>query len=101
MKMEQELIIEEAFNILKNCNVKLDRLRTKDYRFVAWIIFSTQHNSFIAGVDVYSNDEQNLQIVLLKSVDPSPLEALNIIHSQISKWYGEGFIPLDEAPFFA
>ena len=90
----------EEFEILKNCNKKLDALRTKDYRFVAWIIFSTQHNCFIAGVDVYSNDEQNLQIVLIKSVDGSPLQALNAIHSQISKWYGDGSIPLDEAPFF-
>jgi hypothetical protein len=85
------------FEILKDCNIKLDALRTKDYRFLAWIIYSTQHKCFIAGVDTYSNDKA---FVILKSVDASPLIALNKVFSQVNKWYGEGFIPLDDAPFF-
>jgi len=91
---------ETFFEILKDCNIKLDALRTNDYRFVAWIIYSTQHKCFIAGVDTYSNDEQNLQIVILKAVDTSPLDTLNKIYDQVKDWHGEGFIPLEDAPFF-
>lgn len=91
---------DTLFEILKDCNIKLDALRTKDYRFVAWIIYSTQRKCFIAGVDTYSNDEQNMQIVILKAVDPKPFDALNQIYAQIKDWYGEGFIPLEDVPFF-
>ena len=71
---------------LKECNIKLDALRTADYRFVAWIIFSTQHNCFVAGVDTYSNDEQNLQYVVAKGIDASPIGAMNQVYREICKW---------------
>ena len=91
----QETPMDDPFEILKDCNLKLDRLRTEDYRFVAWLIYSTQHNCFIAGVDTYSNDDQNLMVVIYKSAEPSPIDALSTVYSQVRKWYGEGFIPLD------
>lgn len=92
--------MEHTFELLKDCNIKLDSLRTKDYRFVAWIIYSALHTSFIAGVDTYSNDEQNLQIVILKGIHRYAGEAIMQIHEVISKWHNDGSIPLEDAPFF-
>ena len=75
---------------LKECNIKLDALRTEDYRFVAWIIYSTQHKAFVAGVDTYSNDEQNLAYVAAKGVDASPIGAMNQVYRQICLWEKAG-----------
>lgn len=79
---------------LKECNLKLDALRTADYRFVAWIIYSTQHNCFVAGVDTYSNDEQNLQYVVAKGIDASPIGAMNQVYRQICKWETAREVPV-------
>lgn len=79
---------------LKECNLKLDYLRTADYRFVAWIIFSTQHNCFIAGVDTYSNDEQNLQYCAAIYADVSPIGAMNQVYRQICEWETAGEVPV-------
>jgi len=79
---------------LKECNLKLDSLRTPDYRFVAWIIYSTQHKCFVAGVDTYSNDEQNLQHVVAKGVDASPIGAMNQVYRQICDWEKVGEVPV-------
>lgn len=92
--------MEHTFDLLIDCNIKLDFLRTKDYRFVAWIIYSTKHKSFIAGVDTYSNDEQNLQFVIIKAKHTHPGECVMQIHETITNWHMEGFIPLEYAPFF-
>lgn len=80
--------------ILKQCNIVLDSLCTPEYRFVAWIIYSTQHNCFIAGVDTYSNDEQNLQHVIAKGVDASPIGAINQVYRQICDWENAGQVPV-------
>ena len=79
---------------LKECNLKLDALRTADYLFVAWIIFSTQHNCFIAGVDTYSNYEQNLQYVAAIGMNASPVGAMNQIYRQICEWEAAGEVPV-------
>lgn len=79
---------------LKECNLKLDALRTDEYRFVAWIIYSTQHETFIAGVDTYSNDEQNLQHVIAKGWNASPVEAINQVYDQIIIWERSGEVPV-------
>jgi len=94
--MMQEYHEGKMEDTLKDCNIKLDALRTKDYRFVAWIIYSTQHKCFIAGVDTYTNDEQNIQTVILKGVDTSPSAALDKIHATIKDWHDKGFIPLSD-----
>lgn len=86
--------MEDTFELLKDCNIKLDSLKTKDYRFVAWIIYSTLHDSFIAGVDTYSNDDENQQIVILKGIHRYPGEAIMQIHEVISKWHNDGSIML-------
>lgn len=79
---------------LKECNIKLDALRTADYRFVAWIIYSTQHNAFIAGVDTYSNDNQNLQYVASKGIDTSPIGAMNQVYGDVCEWEKAGEVPV-------
>lgn len=79
---------------LKECNIKLDALRTKDYSFVAWIIFSTQHKCFIAGVDTYLNDATNLQHVVAKGVDASPIGAMNQVYREICEWEKVGEVPV-------
>ena len=79
---------------LKECNLKLEDLRTADYRFVAWIIYSTQHRCFIAGVDTYSNDSQNLQHVIAKGTDASPIGAMNQIYREILEWEKVGEVPV-------
>lgn len=79
---------------LKESNLKLGALRTADYRFVAWIIFSTRHNCFVAGVDTYSNDEQNLQYVAAKGIDASPIGAMNQVYRQICEWETTGEVPV-------
>lgn len=85
----------ELIECLKECNIKLDTLRTSDYRFVGWIIYSTQHKGFIAGVDTYSNDEQNLQWVCAKAVDASPLAAMNEVFQLVCEWEKAGYVSLD------
>jgi hypothetical protein len=90
----------DGFEIIKRCNIMLDSLRTKEYRFVAWLIYSAQMHCFIAGIDTYINDEQNLAHVIIKHADPMPFFALNELHKKISEWHDAGSIPLDEAPFF-
>lgn len=85
---------------LKECNLKLDTLRTSDYRFVAWIVFSTRLNCFVAGVDTYSNDEQNLQYVVAKSIDASPIGAMNQVYRQICEWETSGEFPGLSDPHF-
>lgn len=79
---------------LKECNLKLNALRTDDYRFVAWIIFSVRHDCFIAGVDAYSNGEDNLQNVIANGVDASPIGAMNQVYRKIRKWEDAGAVPL-------
>lgn len=86
--------MDELIECLKECNLKLDALRTADYRFVAWIIYSTQHGCFVAGVDTYSNDEQNLQYVAAKGIDISPIEAMNQVYRQICEWEKAGEVPV-------
>jgi len=83
-----------AFELLKQCNFKLANLITPDYRFVAWIIYSTQHKCFIAGVDTYTNDNQNLATVISKALDNSPFDAIKQIYDEISAWHNDGQIPL-------
>lgn len=87
---------QDVWEMLRDCNIKLYALNTNQYRFVAWLIYSELHNCFIAGIDTYSNDETNLQMVILKSADTSPIEATRSIYYQVKKWYGEGEIPLSE-----
>lgn len=84
---------------LKECNLKLDALLTPDYRFVAWIIYSTQHKCFVAGVDTYSNDDQNLQHVIAKGVDASPIGAMNQVYRKICEWETVGEAPILEDIF--
>ena len=79
---------------LKECNVKLDRLRTADYRFVAWIIYSTQHQCFVAGVDAYSNDAENHLLLVHAGTDASPIGAMNQVYREILKWEKNGEVPL-------
>jgi len=79
---------------LKGCNLKLDAMRTPEYRFIAWITFSTRHNCFIAGVDTYSNDEQNMQYVAAKSIDASPIGAMNQVYRMICEWETTGTVPV-------
>ena len=86
--------MNELVQCLKECNTVLDSLRTADYRFVAWIIYSTQHSCFVAGVDAYSNDEQNLQYVAAKGVSESPLEAMLLVYQQIIEWEEAGEVPV-------
>lgn len=86
--------MNDLVQCLKECNTILDSLRTADYRFVAWIIYSTQHSCFVAGVDTYSNDEQNLQYVAAKGVNESPLEAMLLVYQQIIEWEEAGEVPV-------
>ena len=79
---------------LKECNVRLESLRTSDCRFVAWIIYSTRLGCFIAGVDAYSNDDQNLQHVVAKGIDASPIGAMNQVYRKICEWERDGGVPL-------
>lgn len=79
---------------LKECNIKLNALRTADYRFVAWIVFSTQHNCFIAGVDTYSNDERDVSYVAVKSANASPIGAMNQVYRKICEWETAGDVPI-------
>ncbi len=78
---------------LKECNLKLDALKTTDYRFVAWIIFSAKYDAFIAGVDTYSNDDENLQDVAVNYVDVSPMAAMTQVHMDICDWEAAGEVP--------
>ena len=87
--------MDNVLEILKESNIKLDALQTSDYRFVAWIIYSTRHLCFIAGVDTYSNDEQNLQWVATKSADVSPIAAMNQVYRQVCRWEEVGYVSLD------
>jgi hypothetical protein len=87
---------QNEFDMLRDCNIKLYALKTKQYRFVAWLVFSEKNNCFICGIDTYSNDETNLQMVILSAADTSPIEAISTIYGQVKKWYGEGEIPLSE-----
>jgi hypothetical protein len=82
------------FDLLKDCNIKLENLRTSEYRFVAWIIYSTQHKAYIAGVDTYSNDEENLQYVVTKAIGVDPGDVIESIHNTITKWHNLGEVPL-------
>lgn len=84
--------------ILKQCNIILDSLCTPDYRFVAWIIYSAQRQCFIAGVDTYSNDEQNLQYIVAEGVDASPIAAINQVYRKICDWEKDGGVPLLSEP---
>lgn len=86
--------MDETLEYLKECNLKLDNLRTADYRFVAWIIYSTQHRCFIAGIDTYSNDSQNLQRIIAVGKDTSPIGAMNQIYREINEWEKEGEVPV-------
>jgi len=96
---ERKNDMDGLIECLKESNLKLDSLRTKDYRFVAWIIYSTQHKAFIAGVDTYSNDEQNLQQVIAKGVDASPIGAINQVYRKICEWEKLGYVPFDDIVF--
>lgn len=79
---------------LKECNLKLAELRTSEYRFVAWIIYSTQRKCFIAGVDAYSSDEANLQHVVAKGTDASPIGAMNQVYRKICEWETAGKVEI-------
>lgn len=85
--------MEGLIERLKECNIILDTLRTADYRFVAWIIYSTKHSAFIAGIDTYSNDDENIQYVAFKGVDPSPISAMDQVYREICEWEKAGELP--------
>lgn len=88
--------MEHTLDLLKDCNIKLDTLATKDNRFVAWIAFSVPLKSFIAGVDAISNDEQNVSMLIEKVAHRYPGEAMIQILDKISEWYIQGSVPIDE-----
>jgi hypothetical protein len=77
---------------LKDCNVRLSGLRTKDFRFAAWITFSTQHDVFMAGVDVYSADgkTKTKTIAIAPALDGSPIGAMNQINRKVREWERAG-----------
>ncbi len=93
--------MDNAFQILKDCNHKLRDLRTADYRFVAWIIYSADHNTFIAGVDSYSNDAQNAIAVIEKAIADSPLQAVFEIDKKVTEWLASGSVPLFDNTIFS
>jgi hypothetical protein len=82
---------------LKECNIKLDALRTNEHRFVAWIIFSAANQVFFAGVDTYSNDEENLQWIVAKGVDASPIGAMNQVYRKVCEWEKAGKVPVHQS----
>ena len=86
--------MDATFERLTECNNKLDALRTHDYRFVAWIIYSAQRQCFIAGVDTYSNDGKNLQSIIAAAADDTPIGAINQIFFAICGWDEIGEVPL-------
>ena len=92
--------MDELINCLKECNVKLDALSTADYSYVAWIIFSTKHSCFIAGVDTYYNYPQSTQWIATREADVSPVVAMNKVYMKICQWSEGGDVlpdhPLNE-----
>lgn len=86
--------------ILKRCNIMLDSLKTEEFRFVAFLIYSVQFSCYIAGIEMYSNSVQNTSMVIVGRKDRLALDALKTVRAKISEWNDAGSIPLDEAPFF-
>lgn len=89
-KSNQPPTIDGLIECLKACNEKLEGLCTSEYRFVAWIIYSTRLKAFVAGVDTYTNGEENMQHVPEKAVDASPVGAMNAIYRKILEWEDTG-----------
>ena len=90
--------MDRLIECLKVCNLKLNDFRTTEFRFVAWIIYSAQDRLFIAGVDVYSNDEQNLQTVVANGMDESAFGAMNQVYRQICTWETDGKVSVLSKP---
>ena len=82
----------ELSEYIKQCNLKLDALATNEHRFVAWIIYSSHNKCYIAGVDTYTNDDENMLYVPAKEAGPSPIEAMKAIYNQILKWEAHGAV---------
>ena len=79
---------------LRDCNIKLDDLRTKEHRFVAWIVYSTNLRGFIAGVDCFFNDESKSQKTIKATSNSIAAEAILRIDEMISQWHKAGRVPV-------
>lgn len=80
---------------LKECNIKLHGLMTSDYRFVAWIIYSCKWDCFVAGVDGYSSNSKNDQIIgILKIPDTSAENAMKFLEKHITTWHDKREVPI-------
>ncbi len=86
--------MNHVFETLKECNDNLNKLKTEQYRFVAWVIYSVKHQSFIAGVDAYTNNGENLQMVVFHSINKEPGFALLAIRAEIDNWIAAGAVPI-------
>ena len=81
---------------LKDCNIKLYNLRTEEHCFVAWIIYSTNWNCFIAGVDCFFNDEAKSQKTIKARANSQAAEAILRIDESISQWQKAGRVPVSD-----
>lgn len=80
--------MDNITSLLKECNNLLVKFDNEDYSFNAWLTYNSKEGCFVAGVDVFDNNEE-LNTTVISSFKKDAIETMRSLKEVIENLQSE------------